>query len=76
MKKKIAILRLVGVITLIAFMVSLFTRTSPEEIGRFSDLQKLLMFISFASFGMVILMQLYLFYFKSYYRQEHEDDQE
>jgi len=80
MKKKIAILRLVGVITLVGFMVSLFIKTpaSAEEFGSFSELQKLLMLTSFLCFGIIMAMQVYRLYIHYYYRQEENgaDDHE
>ena len=78
MKQKIAILRLVGVIALVAFMVSLFITTpaSAEGFGKFSQLQQLLMLISFACFGIVMAMQVYRLYIQYYLRREENGDDE
>ena len=78
MKKKIAILRIFGVFTFVVFVISLVTKSTPPQEFTFSQLEKLLIFTSFACFGIVMAMQVYRFYIQNYYRQEENDadDQE
>ncbi len=76
MKKKIAVLRIIGVLAFVVFVISLFNGSTLTGYLVFSELQKILITTSFACFGIIMLMQLYLFYFKSYYQDENGDDQE
>ena len=62
MKQLIAILRLLGIISLAAFIILTMLN--------YSSLANIILVISINIFGLVVLLQLYRFYIGNYMKQE------
>ncbi len=66
MKRSIVKLRILGMATFLFFLLSCMFASSPNPTFNFSQLQQALAFISFASFAIVMLLQVYMYYTKIY----------
>ena len=66
MKQIIAIVRLLGIISLVAFIIL--------QITNYVSVAKVVLFISMSCFVIVILLQLYRYYIQNYFRKEDTNE--
>jgi hypothetical protein len=74
MKKNILKLRILGIVTFLIYLLSVMFVSSITASYNFAQIQQLLIFISVASFAVVMGMQIYRFYIKTYSKKEEEDE--
>ena len=66
-------LRIVGMITFLIYLLSVMFTASETTSYIFTQVQQLLTFTSVVSFAMVMALQVYRFYIKTFVQQEEED---
>jgi membrane protein YdbS with pleckstrin-like domain len=72
MKKNIVKLRITGMATFLIYLLSFMFAPSKTTSYNFIQIQQLLIIISIASFAIVVAMQVYRFYIKTYTKEEDE----
>lgn len=75
MYKLIAILRIVGLLSFLAFIVSLFFGNESQMFTYFSNrLQRSLILVAMICFAITFALQLYQFYIKNYLQKNTDEE--
>ena len=74
MKKNILKLRILGMVTFLIYLLSVMFLPSKTTSYNFIQIQQLLIIISVASFAIVMALQVYRFYIKTYAKEEEVDE--
>ena len=72
MKKNILKLRILGMVTFLIYLLSVMFSPPTTTSYNFTQVQQLLIIISVASFAIVMAMQVYRFYIKTYAKEDDE----
>jgi len=74
MKKNIVKLRLLGILCFLLYLISIMVNPAGTVKNSYTQIQQLLIILAFGSFVVVMGMQLYRFYIKTYLKEEEEDE--
>jgi hypothetical protein len=73
MKSNIVKLRMLGMTAFLLYILSVMFLSSKNYGFYFTQIQQLLIIISFGSFAIVLGLQLYRVYIKNFVKEEEED---
>jgi heme/copper-type cytochrome/quinol oxidase subunit 2 len=73
MNRTIVKLRIFGIVTFLLFVLSAMYEFQPNSSFYFTQIQQILILVSFIIFAILILLQLYGFYIRTNVKKEETD---
>jgi heme/copper-type cytochrome/quinol oxidase subunit 2 len=73
MNRIIVKLRIFGIVTFLLFILSSMYEFQPNSSFYFTQIQQILILVSFVIFVILILLQVYGFYIKTFVKEDEED---